>query len=96
MANWPAPRIHAWDSLLKARAIENMAYCIGVDRMGTDPNGHEYPGQSAAYDPFGHTLAYSETEGVLPLCLHLDFIAKARQDFPFLEDRDSFSLLEKQ
>ncbi|MGB0788609.1 MAG: nitrilase family protein, partial [Marinirhabdus sp.] len=47
VANWPKKRIHAWDVLLKARAIENMSYCIGVNRTGIDDNGHEYPGHSA-------------------------------------------------
>ena len=44
VASWPTPRIHAWDTLLKARAIENMCYCIGANRVGKDANGHAYPG----------------------------------------------------
>ena len=53
VANWPKPRIQAWDALLKARAIENMAYCIGVNRIGSDGLGYEYAGHSAAYDVLG-------------------------------------------
>ena len=47
MANWPKPRILAWDVLLQARAIENMSYCLGVNRIGKDKNGHEYIGHTA-------------------------------------------------
>ena len=42
VANWPKPRIHAWDALLRARSIENQSYCVGVNRIGTDENGMEY------------------------------------------------------
>src|SRR5690606_10159959 len=56
VANWPTPRIGAWDTLLKARAIENMAYCIGVNRVGQDKTGHDYPGHSAVYDALGEEL----------------------------------------
>ncbi len=48
VANWPKPRITAWSTLLKARAIENMSYVVGVNRIGADDNGHEYSGNSAA------------------------------------------------
>ena len=53
MANWPKPRILAWDVLLQARAIENMSYCLGVNRIGKDKNGHEYIGHTAIYDFLG-------------------------------------------
>lgn len=53
VANWPKTRIAAWDALLTARAIENMAYCIGVNRVGLDGNGHNYVGHSAVYDVLG-------------------------------------------
>ena len=53
VANWPKPRVNAWDALLKPRAIENMSYCIGVNRVGLDANSHEYCGHSAAYDVLG-------------------------------------------
>jgi omega-amidase len=93
VANWPAPRIHAWDSLLKARAIENMSYCIGVNRVGTDPNGHLYPGHSAVYNPFGDPLCFSDKEETIPISLDLERLKKARLDFPFLEDMDEFTIL---
>ena len=59
VANWPVARISAWDTLLKARAIENMAYVVGVNRVGTDPK-LEYSGHSAVYDALGASLAYLE------------------------------------
>ncbi len=46
VANWPQRRVVAWKTLLQARAIENQAYCIGVNRVGEDGNGHGYPGQA--------------------------------------------------
>jgi len=92
VANWPAPRIGAWDSLLVARAIENMAYCLGVNRVGKDPSGQQYPGHSAVYDMLGRPLAYSEKEEVLYAVLDKGPLVAAREKLRFLEDRDSFSL----
>jgi len=62
VANWPERRIAAWDVLLRARAIENMAYCIGVNRVGKDGNGHVYKGHSAAYDVLGEKVSRSDWE----------------------------------
>lgn len=90
VANWPAPRIGAWDTLLKARAIENMAYTIGVNRIGTDKEGHEYPGHSAVYDALGNLLAFSDQEEILELELVKDDLIEARKKLRFLEDRDNF------
>jgi predicted amidohydrolase len=56
VANWPKPRILAWDTLLKARAIENMCYCIGVNRVGVDKLDNEYCGHSATYDVLGNNI----------------------------------------
>lgn len=92
VANWPAPRIAAWDALLRARAIENMAYVVGVNRTGSDPNGHRYPGHSAAYDALGSRLAYSESEAVLRVTLSLEHLAETRKSLRFLQDRDRFTL----
>ena len=52
VANWPSQRIKAWDTLLQARAIENMCYVSGVNRIGYDYNELEYPGHSAIYNPW--------------------------------------------
>lgn len=92
VANWPAPRIHAWDTLLQARAIENMAYCIGLNRVGEDPNGHQYPGHSAVYNVFGEVLCFSKKSGVLEVQLNLEYLQKQRAKFPFLKDADQFNI----
>lgn len=92
VANWPNPRIGAWDTLLKARAIENMAYCIGVNRVGQDKTGHDYPGHSAVYDALGEELVFSEKEEILFATLTQDHIGETRNRLRFLEDRDVFSL----
>lgn len=92
VANWPRPRITAWDTLLKARAIENMAYCIGVNRIGTDDAGHEYPGHSAVYDCLGKKIAYSEDEEIIYVTLSKEHITTTREKLKFLDDRDEFSI----
>nr|WP_210423635.1 amidohydrolase [Croceivirga thetidis] len=93
VANWPKPRISAWDALLKARAIENMAYCIGVNRVGLDGTGHQYPGHSAVYNVLGEQKVYSEKESILTTTLSKSHIADCRNKLKFLEDRDEFNLL---
>lgn len=92
VANWPKPRIAAWDTLLRARAIENMAYCIGVNRVGSDASGHEYVGHSAVYDVLGDQLAFSRKEETLLVTLSKEHIEGNRQRFGFLDDRDAFTL----
>ncbi len=93
VANWPKPRISAWDALLKARAIENMVYCIGVNRIGLDGTGHEYPGHSAVYDVLGEQMVYSESEEILVATLSKIHIETVRNKLKFLEDRDEFNLI---
>ncbi|TAI47803.1 amidohydrolase [Flagellimonas allohymeniacidonis] len=92
VANWPKPRIAAWDTLLKARAIENMAYCIGVNRVGLDGLGYEYPGHTAAYDTLGNQLAFSNKEEILYVELDREHIFTQRNKLKFLQDRDRFNL----
>ena len=94
VANWPKPRIHAWDTLLKARAIENMAYCIGVNCVGIDPNGNQYPGHSAAYDSLGNLISNQifEVKSVLSASLYRESLKTERRSLPFLKDRDTFNL----
>lgn len=91
VANWPKPRIEAWDTLLKARAIENMVYCVGVNRTGQDHLQHEYPGHSAVYDVLGKRIAYSGEEEILYAALDKEHIDSTRKKLRFLEDRDHFS-----
>lgn len=93
VANWPAARIAAWDTLLKARAIENMSYCIGVNRVGKDGKDLEYVGHSAAYDSLGKKLTEDlEFEGVLEVTLDKEHVSEMRSQLCFLQDRDKFTL----
>jgi omega-amidase len=93
VANWPKPRINAWDALLKARAIENMCYTIGVNRMGEDPNKHDYPGHSQVIDELGNYLIEpQEIEGVFITTLNKNTLEANRQKFGFLNDRDAFTM----
>lgn len=93
VANWPAPRVAHWRSLLGARAIENQAYVVGVNRVGTDGNGIAYPGRSAAWRPDGELLAeLGAGEGAVRVGLDPRMLAKYRAEFPFLGDLDHFRL----
>lgn len=94
VANWPQKRVAAWDALLKARAIENMSYCIGVNRIGDDGNGHPYVGHSAVYDVLGNqlsTIAW-ESDFTETVVLEKEHINHLREQLRFLIDRDSFQL----
>lgn len=93
-ANWPTPRINAWDTLLKARAIENMVYCIGVNRIGTDKIGHNYPGHTSCYNPQGGLMGISKKEEILIVEINKNEIDSLRTKLPFLEDRDQFNLID--
>ena len=94
VANWPETRIHAWDILLQARAIENMSYCIGVNRTGSDGNKFRYNGHSAIYDCLGKPLFQNnrEAEFTQVLSLEKSHVSETREKLKFLQDRDSFSL----
>jgi len=95
VANWPKPRINAWDALLKARAIENMSYCIGVNRVGLDNNNYEYSGHSAAYDGLGELLTNFEDskEGLEIVTLSKKHISTIRNTLKFLDDKDRFTIM---
>jgi len=94
VANWPKQRIQAWDILLKARAVENICYAIGVNRIGEDGNGHPYPGHSQAVDFLGnHILEPQTSEAIFIINLDKNQMLETRQKLGFLNDRDSFSLL---
>ncbi len=94
VANWPKIRIFAWDTLLKARAIENMAYCIGVNRIGLDGNGYDHNGHSGIYDSLGETLTFAgEKETVITATLSKEHLTTFRSKLNFLADRDQFELL---
>lgn len=93
VANWPAPRIEAWSALLKARAIENLSFCIGVNRVGSDPLGNDYLGASSAYDHAG-TLLHDcgAEEAVAVVRLDKGAMEKFREQYNFLADRDSYTI----
>ncbi len=94
VANWPKPRVSAWDALLKARAIENMSYCIGVNRVGVDGVNSEYSGHSAVYDVLGNCITSMKPnkEQVEIVTLEKRHISAYRNKLKFLNDRDSFNL----
>ena len=94
VANWPKPRINAWDTLLKARAIENMSYCIGVNRVGLDNSNYEYSGNSAVYDCLGEKISniIPNQEQIEIITLSKDHLLKMRDKFQFLDDKDDFIL----
>lgn len=93
VANWPTPRIFAWDTLLAARAIENMSYCIGVNRCGTDAGGYSYNGHSAVYDTLGKCQSFCEGESINYTTLTKEHIESTRNKLKFLNDRDDFNLI---
>ncbi len=92
VANWPKPRISAWDTLLKARAIENMSYCIGLNRVGIDGVNSEYSGHSACYNVLGEKMTSFEPdkEQTEIVTLEKRHIEAYRNKLKFLNDRDSF------
>jgi omega-amidase len=92
VANWPKPRVNAWDILLKARAVENQCFTIGVNRIGIDNNHHEYIGHSQIVDCLGnYILEPQEIEGVFIANLDKNSMLETRKKLDFLSDRDTFS-----
>ena len=93
VASWPVGRIEAWSALLRARAIENQCYVVGVNRVGRDPVA-EYSGASVVIDPYGRTVATCEDHHVsaAEAVLDLEHLAAFRRKFPVLEDGDAFEL----
>ncbi|NDP27490.1 MAG: amidohydrolase [Flavobacterium sp.] len=93
VANWPKTRVNAWDILLKARAVENMCYTVGVNRIGFDNNNFEHVGHSQAVDFLGnYILEPQEIDGVFILELNKEKLLESRDKLGFLNDRDSFDL----
>jgi len=93
VANWPNTRINAWDALLKARAIENMSYVVGVNRIGVDANQHVYNGHSQVQDYLGRAIVEpQENGGVFIAYLDKKALVETRQKLGFLQDRDDFEI----
>ena len=95
LANWPVKRVSSWDTLLKARSIENQCYTIGVNRVGEDGNKVPFNGHSKVFDAFGNELysAIENKEEVLQFEISLDDLKLKRRQMNFLQDRDNFRLL---
>lgn len=96
VANWPSPRAEHWRCLLRARAIENQCFVLGVNRCGSDGLGLDYPGSSGAWGPLGEPLVgpLDDREQVAEVELDFAMLSEVRERFPFLSDRDRFTIAE--
>lgn len=94
VANWPERRNDAWKTLLKARAIENQCYVIGVNRIGNDGNKIYHSGDSAVIDPKGNIISKTKAheESVETVSLNLDELTAFRTKFPVANDADKFEI----
>lgn len=92
LANFPASRMNVWDTLLQARAIENQAYFIGVNRVGNDPEGVHYSGCSQVYNAKGELLSMAkpDMEAVVPCVLDYEKLQAFREKFPVGKDWERF------
>jgi len=93
VANWPTARIDAWNTLLKARAIENLSYVVGVNRVGQDGNDIEYNGHSSVISPKGEVIFSNEgVESIRTLELSANSLHAFRDRFPAYLDADDFTI----
>ncbi|MGH8077092.1 MAG: amidohydrolase [Lysobacter sp.] len=93
VANWPSARAYPWKTLLRARAIENLCYVAGLNRVGTDGNGLHYAGDSAVIDFLGHPVSEcTDEEVVVTTTLQGAELAAHRERFPAMLDGDAFAL----
>jgi predicted amidohydrolase len=93
VANWPAARISGWDALLNARAVENLSYSIGLNRVGVDGNAIAYNGHSALFDPKGGKILFIEDEeDIKTIALSQESLVDYRNKFPAYLDADSFQI----
>lgn len=93
IANWPQTRADQWLALLKARAIENLSFSIGVNRQGVDGHDVEYNGGSTAFTPSGRQLSKTTDDEVIYTSLSAKDLTDFRTNFPFYKDADPFQLL---
>ncbi|AQW97714.1 amidohydrolase [Elizabethkingia anophelis] len=91
VASWPSTRIDAWDTLLKARAIENQCYVFGLNRVGNDGNKLQYNGSSHCFFADGSEIALLK-DNLIYAELDKDLLIDFRTKFPFLADQDNFSI----
>jgi predicted amidohydrolase len=93
VANWPRRRVHHWQLLLEARAVENQSWVIGVNRVGEDGNGIKYPGCSVVHDPMGEVVADLGDQPCVRVAeLDLARVREVRKTFPFQADADRFEI----
>ena len=92
VANWPAPRQSAWDTLLPARAVENLCYAAGVNRVGTDGNGVSYSGGSVIVDYLANVSSAGNQAGALRSTLDGSKLERYRDKFPAWKDADTFAI----
>lgn len=94
IANWPLQRSTHWEALLKARAIENLCYTLGVNRVGTDPAGNTYKGDSMLFSPWGQMICRTRqfVEEIRFASISMPELEHYRKVFPVLNDQDSYSL----
>lgn len=94
VANWPERRSEAWSTLLKARAIENQCYILGVNRVGNDGNEVSHSGNSALHDALGKCISKPQPfqEAIITVTLNKDHVSQTRNRFGFLNDRDAFTI----
>lgn len=91
VANWPERRSMPWKALLQARAIENMSYVVGVNRVGKDGNDISYSGDSSVFSPLGELVWQESSQAIChTVTLQRSAIDEARNQFGFLKDADSF------
>jgi predicted amidohydrolase len=96
VANWPSVRIAAWNALLLARAIENQAYVVGVNRIGIDDLSTDYPGSSQIIDPWGTIVEHAgSSDHVISAVIDRKTIEDVRQQMPFLKDADTFRVVKR-
>lgn len=94
VANWPDKRIHAWKTLLQARAIENQCYVVGVNRVGDDGKHNHYSGESMVVDPLGEVLyTKKEVEDISTITLDKEKLDSVREKLPFWKDADHFKIV---
>jgi predicted amidohydrolase len=95
IARWPKVRSPQWNTLLRARAVENQAYVVAVNRVGKDGNGIDYNGDSQLIDALGNVLVHEiETESIKLVTLEKSHVKNTRAQFPFLKEADDHFLLD--
>ena len=96
VANWPERRSLHWRSLIPARAIENQAFVVAVNRVGHDGNEVYHSGDSMCIDPNGKVIYYKPNdEDLYTFTINKNDVTEARSSFPFLKDGDSFTLTDQ-